>query len=328
MPKNYDIIFIGHFAVDTIIYNNNISHSLGGGVTYGPLAAYTYNKNQRLGIVSEVGKDFDKSLLNSFKNTSIDLKGVRKESKCSTNYKLHYHDGVRDLTLESCADPIKFSNFPEEFKSTKCFMFAPIANEIPDDLVDSILNETDAYIGADVQGFIRKFNPDGTINKNFDKIISDRMKKILKKCGERLILKASDEEANYIAGETEFIKSTKDLSKISDSLILTTLGSNGSLIKKKGIKMIHIPALVPNKLADETGAGDCYSAVFLSEYLNSDHSWDAIKKAGYCASGACSFLIEEKGPHGFGTYEQVQARLKIMNTIKTPVHDLVKNNDF
>lgn len=328
MDKKYDIVFIGHFAVDTIIYNNIISHSLGGGVTYGPLAAYTYNNNQKLGIVSEVGKDFNNSMLDTFKKTNIDLRGVRRESKCSTNYKLHYHDGVRDLTLESCADPIKFSNFPEQFKSTKCFMFAPIANEIPDDLVDAILSKTDALIGADVQGFIRKFNQDGTINKKFDKTISDRMKTILKKCGDRLILKASDEEANYIAGETDFIKSTQNLSEISDSLILTTLGSNGSLIKKKGIKMIHIPALVPNKLLDETGAGDCYSAVFLSEYLNSDHSWESIKKAGYCASGACSFLIEEKGPNGFGTYDQVQERLKIMNTIKTPVHDLVKNKEY
>jgi sugar/nucleoside kinase (ribokinase family) len=301
---------------------------LGGGVTYGPLAAYIYNKNQKLGIISEVGKDFDNSLLNSFKNTSIDLTGIRRESQHSTNYKLYYHDGVRDLTLESCADPIKFNNIPNSFKSTKCFMFAPIANEIPDDLVDTILSETDAYIGADVQGFIRKFNPDGTINKNFDKTISDRMKKILKKCGERLILKASDEEANYIANMNDFIKSTQYLSEISNSLILTTLGSNGSLIKKKGIKMIHIPALLPDRLLDETGAGDCYSAVFLSEYLNSDHSWESIKKAGYCASAACSYLIEEKGPHGFESAEKVQARLKIMNTIKTQVHDLVKNNNY
>jgi sugar/nucleoside kinase (ribokinase family) len=176
--------------------------------------------------------------------------------------------------------------------------------------------------------FIRKFNPDGTINKTFDKKVSNRMKKILKKCGERLILKASDDEANYIAGINDFIKSTQELSKISNSLFLTTLGSNGSLIKKKDIKMIHIPALVPDKLMDETGAGDCYSAVFLSEYLKSDHSWESIKKAGYCASAACSFLLEEKGPHGFGTAEQVQARLKVMNTIKSPVHDQVKNNNF
>jgi sugar/nucleoside kinase (ribokinase family) len=151
MTKNYDIIFIGHYAVDTIIYNNVVSHSLGGGVTYGPLAAYTYEKNQKLGIVSEVGKDFDDKFLELFKNTSIDLSGIRRESACSTNYKLYYHDGVRDLTLEACADKIDFKNIPEKFRSTKCFMFAPIANEIPDELVDNILSETDAYIHSKIQ---------------------------------------------------------------------------------------------------------------------------------------------------------------------------------
>jgi len=327
-PKKFDIIFIGHFAIDTIIYNNEVSHSLGGGVTYGSLAAYNYDSGLKIGICSQVGKDFDKNFLKIFSNSTINLKGVMNDSEYSTNYKLYYHDGTRDLTLEHRADPLVYNKIPEEYKNSKCFMLAPIANEISDELVDNIIKNTEGFIGADVQGFIRRFNPNGTLNLKRDKLVIENMKHFIKKCGNRLILKASEEEANYITECDDFIESTKILSEFSDGIILTTLGPKGSIIKLKGHKMIHIPAFKPNKILDETGAGDCYSAVFLSEFLNSDKSWESIKRAGYLASVACSFLLEEKGPNGYGSKSDIIERLKQKNIIKTDLHEYIKRNYF
>jgi sugar/nucleoside kinase (ribokinase family) len=328
MASSFDIIFIGHFAVDTIIYNNKTSHSVGGGVTYGSLAAYNYNPNLQIGICSEVGKDFKQEYLKEFKSTSIDLEGVHKESACSTNYRLYYHDGTRDLTLEACADEIQFERIPKKYRSAKAFMLCPIANEIPLEFISDIIEktkDTGAIIGLDVQGFIRKFNQDGSINKTRDIKYADKMKKIIEICDGRLVLKASDDEANYITGLSDVIASTKELSKLTNAIILSTLGANGSLAKYKDNKMVHIPAFVPKKIVDETGAGDCYSAVFLSEYINSDRSWDAIQRSANHASVAASFLLEEKGPHGFGSSKQIEERFKQNKTLKSSFQEKITN---
>ncbi|MHA1339044.1 MAG: PfkB family carbohydrate kinase [Promethearchaeota archaeon] len=326
--KKFDIIFVGHFAIDTIIYENEESHSLGGGVTYGPLAAYNYDPSLKIGICSEVGHDFDKNLLNIFNNTTIDLEGIKFDSEFSTNYRLYYHDSKRELTLKYRAKPIDFRKIPEKYKNAKCFMLAPIANEITDDFLEKIIKYTNGYIAADVQGFIRRFNKDGTLNLSINKEIAKKMRNFIHNCGEKLILKASDEEAKYIAECDDVIESTKSLAENTNAIILTTLGRDGSLIKFKNYKMIHIPAFQPNQILDETGAGDCYIAVFLSEFLNSNHTWEEIKKAGYMASVACSFLLEKKGPHGYVSKSKILKRLEEKNIIESKFHKIIKENYF
>ena len=339
MEKSFDIVFIGHFAIDTIVYDGEVSNSVGGGVTYGSLAAYNYNKSQKLGIFSEIGNDFKDEYLDLFNNTSIDLNGIGHNSEKSTNYKLVYHDGVRDLTLESRAESMEFKNLPESYKSAKCFMLAPIANEISYEFIEELVDKThnNAYIALDVQGFIRRFKEDGTMNITPDPKKQQLMRDIIELCNGCLILKASDYEANYITGNKDIIQTTQELANeelieitknIADennAIVLSTLGPGGSLIKSKNAKMMHIPAIKPEKpIVDETGAGDCYSAVFLSEFLNSKRSWDEYKKAGYAASAACSFLVEQKGPQGFADAELVQQRLNNMKSIPSELHDKIK----
>ncbi|MHA1821638.1 MAG: PfkB family carbohydrate kinase [Promethearchaeota archaeon] len=343
MPEEdrFDIVFMGHFAIDTIIYNNVESHSLGGGVTYGSLAAYYYKPEQKIGIFSEVGKDFNEELLDIFKNTRIDLDGINVGSEYTTNYRLEYIGNYRKLTLNHRANNLKLENLPDKYKNAKCFILAPIANEIDYDFIKGLVEQTDAFIALDVQGFIRKFKEDGTIDTTPDPKRQKLMRDIIDLCNGRLILKASDYEANYITGLDDIIQTTKELAKddiinitknLADNhsaIMLSTLGPEGSLLKSKNVKMIHVSAILPEKeIVDETGAGDCYTAVFVSEYLNSKHSWDEFKRAGYCASAACSFLLEHKGPVGFASREQVIKRLENKRVIPTDLHEKVKKNFF
>lgn len=327
--KDFDLVFIGHFAADTIIRNNVESRSLGGGVTYGSLAAYNYNEKQKIGICSNIGKDFDQHFLNIFNTSSIDLCGVKSNSKQTTNYEIHYHDEGRDLILKSKAKPIMMADIPEKFLSAKCFMIVPIANEISLDFVETLLNKTDSLIAIDIQGFIRKFNPNGSISMNFNRKIIESMKKLIKISSDRLIVKASDEEANYLGGENDIIKSTVNLSDLGDALIISTLGKDGSIIKKRGEKMIHIPAFKPKgDIADETGAGDCYISVLSSELIHSNMNWETIKRAGYCASAAASFLLEKKGPNGVKSSSEINKRLALKNIFFSPIHQIIKDNYF
>lgn len=327
--KDFDLVFIGHFAADTIIRNNIESRSLGGGVTYGSLAVNNYNIEQKIGICSNIGKNFDRHFLKIFNKSSIDLSGVKSNSKQTTSYDIRYHNEGRDLILKSRAKSIIMADIPKEFLSAKCFMIVPIANEISLEFVETLLNETDSRIAIDIQGFIRNFNSDGSISMKFNNKVIKSIKKLITISSDRLIIKASEEEANYLGGETDIIKSTINLSDLGEALIISTLGKDGSIIKKRGEKMIHIPAFKPKgDIADETGAGDCYVSVFSSELINSNVSWEIIKRAGYCASAAASFLLEKKGPYGVKSSAEINQRLAMKNTFFSPIHKIIKENYF
>lgn len=330
MKSSFDIVFMGHFARDTIISpKGDVSHSLGGGVTFGTLTAHKYDTTQKIGVFSEIGKDFNSSWLEIF-GKEIHLEGIGSHSEQSTHFSIEYFaSGGRKLTLESKADPLQFEYLPRAMLDSNCYVISSIANEVSFDFIKNLVDQTNAWVGIDIQGFIRDFLPDGSINVNPLSELIENIYKILNYCGDRLILKASDDEINYIANNKDVIKSTQAISEMGDFILCTTLGPQGSLIKRRKEKMIHIPAFTPDMgVIDETGAGDCYLSAFLSEYIKSDYSWEEIKRCGYIASSAASFSLEHKGPYGFGSKQQVQVRLQNMDTIPSPFHKNVKYNNF
>jgi hypothetical protein len=328
MTSPFDHIFMGHFARDTIIApNGETSNSLGGGVTFGTLTAHNFNKTRKIGVFSEIGKDFNFDWFDIF-NHKIDLMGVRANSRKSTNFQIEYFEkGGRQLVLKSQAKPLQFSKIPFNYLSAKSYIISSIANEISYDFIKRLVDETEGWIGIDIQGFIREFNDDGTIKTEPALSLIENMHKIFQYCGERLVIKASGEEINYVAENDDVIESTKLISNLGDFLVCTTLGPDGSLIKRKGQKLIHIPAFLPvNGVVDETGAGDCYLSAFVCELLNSeDPNNTSLKRCGYIASSAASFNLEHKGPKGFGTFQDIIQRIEMGKTIPSQFENIIKN---
>jgi len=126
--------------------------------------------------------------------------------------------------------------------------------------------------------------------------------------GERLILKGSEEEMKLVSGQQDW-NEIMNYFKQYDCISIMTLGESGSLVAKKDKDTIRIHAFQPEKVIDETGAGDVYLAIFLYEFLNSEKSWKAVKNAAYLASSAASFEVEEKGVRGFKSKEKVYDRM-------------------
>lgn len=89
-----------------------------------------------------------------------------------------------------------------------------------------------------------------------------------------------------------------------------TMGEKGSMLTKKGEKILKIPAFKPRRVLDETGAGDVYFSIFLYEFIHSDKSWKTIEEIAYLASAAASFLVEKRGSAGFATKRAVLKRMK------------------
>ncbi len=311
------IIFAGHFAIDHIIRFKRINKpSLGGSVSFCSLALRKYTKNADISIVSHIGKlNFNNTLLNKIRVKNINLGGIKYSQVKNTNFILDYFDHARTLTLRSRSPNLNFNDIPSEFLDNPpdIFVLVPLCNEISYEYVSQVLKTfPDAYIGIDLQGFIRKIDETGKVTYVYDNEILTNLRKIIDLIGDRLILKGSEEEMKLIAGECEGFEEVMSYCNQyeNDGIYIMTLGEKGSMLTRKGEKVLKIPAFKPRKVIDETGAGDVYLSIFLYELFHSDKSWKSVKKAAYLASAAASFLIEKKGPAGFETRKAVLKRMK------------------
>lgn len=314
-----DLVLVGHFALDTIVNRRitpeTVSHSLGGGVTYGSLAASYFDPNASIGVVSRIGHDFDRNLLSVFNGHTIDLAGIANSGEFSTGYMLIYHEKGRDLKLMNKSPNIEISNFPSSFIAAKAIHMTPIANEFSPEFIQELADHDatqDTLIGIDVQGIIRDFDKENNVIMRKDPEIRDRVFQMLKKFGSRMFFKASDNEAIACTGITDLVEATEKLAE-SGAYIFTTMGEKGCYIKAPGQKMVKLNAYSPRECVDETGAGDCFSATLLLQMAQlkaKERSCDNLIKATKMAMAASSFLIEEKGPHGFGSKEKIADRVK------------------
>ncbi len=314
LKEKFTFIFCGHFALDKIIrFNQDSMQTVGGGVTYGSLALDTYTSDVWIGIVSNLGSiNFKKEFLREFLERNINLDGISWSHSKNTNFVLNYFNHTRNLTLISKSPNLNFKKFPLNYisKNPDAILLCTLCNEIDIEYIENLVkNLKNSYIAIDLQGFIRKIDNSGQISLKYDKSFNKKISYISDLINDNLILKGSEEEMKTLSGIKDPIKSIDKLT-MNDSLIITTLGEKGSLIARKGEKIIKIPAFRPNLVVDETGAGDAYMSVFMYEFLKSSKDWESIKNAGYIASAASSYLVEMKGPKGFQSKKMVLKRIK------------------
>ena len=311
------LFFIGHFAVDTVIRFKRLSNpTLGGSVSYCSLALRAYTQYAKISIISHVGTaNFDKSLFNIIRNKNIDLKGIKYSGVENTNFTLDYFNHTRTLTLKSKSPNLVVRDIPLKYLDNPpdVIVLVPLCNEISYQYVSQISKLfPNIYIGLDLQGFIRNIDERGIVSHIYDENIISNLTKIIDLIGDKLVLKGSEEEMKLLANEYH------DLDKVmmhfesfgTNGIFIMTLGERGSLIYQKGKKILKIPAFKPEKIIDETGAGDVYLSIFLYEILHSDKSWSAIERVGYLASAAASFSVEKKGPSGSVIKKNVLKRIE------------------
>ncbi len=321
--NNTSIIFAGHFAIDHVIRFKRINKpSLGGSVSFCSLALRKYTNNVKISIISHIGKlNFNDSLLDKIKNKEIDLAGITFSQVKNTNFVLDYFNHTRNLTLKSRSPNLEFNEIPLKFfqNPPDVFVLVPLCNEISYEYVSQILKRfPETYIGIDLQGFIRKIDQNGKVNYVYDKEILINLEKIVELIGDRLILKGSEEEMRLIAGQCEEFEEIMNYcyEYKNNGIYIMTLGEKGSMLTKKGEKILKIPAFKAKKVIDETGAGDVYFSIFLYEFIHSDRSWKSVEKSAYIASAAASFLVEKKGTAGIKSKKAVLKRLRKKRYIK------------
>lgn len=303
-----DVVFFGHFALDKVIYQAEVTETLGGGVTFGSAAATAYDPGLRVGIVSVVGGDFKPEYRRLVDGWGVDLRGVHQTAGHTTRYVLRYHPGGRDLTLAARAPDLAIEQVPEAYYHARACMLGPICNEIRRDFVYALEAKLApaTRIGVDVQGFIRDFDAGGNVKLKDKAFAREKIYDLIDTLDHRLVLKASDYEAAAITGKANPYEAIRELNR-SNAVIIVTRGEYGSLVLQGAGDLVKIPAFRPSTIRDETGAGDAYMAGFLAEFCRDPGN---LHRAGLVGSAVASFLLEGKGPSGVRPKAEVERRIR------------------
>ncbi len=295
MPETtaFDIVTVGHFVMD-LINSPRITQprtSLGGPPAFVSLAASKLGV--RVGVISKVGKDFQKSLA-WLRENNVDVSQVHVvEDALTTSFVLTYSDRGRRLRLRSKAPQIELSDIPASLHA-KAIHVAPVAGELSTEIVPTLKEKT-RVLSIDPQGLLREFGEAGRVRL---KTLADAG--FLRHCD---IFKSSLQEARALTGHSKLVASIGKIREYGVNTILVTMGKNGTLAYL-GDEVYHVPPCKPRVFKDPTGAGDAFMGGFLAEFTRGrEPLWSCC-----VGSAAASFVVEEVGSKRFGERSEVYER--------------------
>ncbi|MGZ8889488.1 MAG: carbohydrate kinase family protein [Halobacteriota archaeon] len=294
--QNFDIAVVGHFSIDTIILPSRTKPFVvfGGAATYTSFAAKSLDATAS--IISKVGGNFPEAYLWWLGQEGIDLAGVTKlADEPTTCFELTYNKTLseRTLKIKSKGPALSTTDVPRDFHA-KAVHIAPIANEIPYELVEELKQHAD-ILSLDPQGLLRSFDEAGNVSENAE--VDNRIFSLIN------IYKSSQNEIYTLTGESELKPAIKAIHDVGVETVLVTMGAKGAVLSVEGAQY-NIDACPSQVLVDPTGAGDVFIGAFLTEYLRQ-------KESLWCASvgsAAASCVVEGIGPTYFGKKEEIYRR--------------------
>lgn len=296
----FDIISVGHFAIDSIFLpdRNTPFIVLGGSVAY---ASFTARRlDTTVSVVSKVGGDFPKAYLWWLEQEGVNLSGIVKvETAQTTRFELKYSNNLRNrkLRLKSRAPPITVDDFPKSLKA-KAIHVAPIAGEVTYEAAKK-LRSCAQWLSLDPQGLVRKFDDKGNVTRGS---LAD--KRVLELVD---IYKSSSIEIKATTAMSNLKSAIRAVHNYGVETVIVTLGMKGAVLSVEG-KVYKIPAYKSKKVIDPTGAGDVFIGGFLAEYIRGENLlWCAC-----VGSAVASLVVEDAGPTFLGEKAEIYRRARVL----------------
>jgi len=294
----FDIVSVGHFSIDSIFLPDRQMPFvvLGGSAAYVSLAARRLES--RVAAISKVGGDFPEAYRWWLDQEGVNLSGLKKvETASTTRFELKYSTDLseRTLHLKSKAPSIDADDLPNPLKAFAIHV-APIAGEVTYEIVEKLKSHADV-LSLDPQGLVRRFDEGGNIS--LGSLADSRMLDLIN------VYKSSQSEIQAVSGQTDLVSAVESVHNHGVKIVIVTLGSKGALLSVEGTRY-DVPACVPAKLVDPTGAGDAFISGFLSEYVNGEN----ILRCACVGAAMASFVVEGIGPTFFGDKTQVYQRAR------------------
>jgi sugar/nucleoside kinase (ribokinase family) len=299
------LVAVGTVAFDTIETPfEKRDYVIGGAATYIALSASQF-VNQS-GMVSVIGDDFPKSMLDQLSGRGVDLTGLQvKQGEKSFYWSGKYHFDmnsrdtlVTDLNVLADFDPI----VPEGYKNCEFLMLGNLAPVVQMKVLDQ-LHHRPALVVMD------------TMNFWMDIAWEDLMKVIARVD----VLTINDEEARQMSKEHSLVRAARKILTMGPKYLIIKKGEHGALLFH-GDKVFYAPALPLEDVVDPTGAGDTFAGGFIGYLAHTgDISFENMKRAIIVGSALASFTCEKFGPERLSEitkselYERVQAFVQLTN---------------
>ncbi len=194
------------------------------------------------------------------------------ESSRTTEYSFHYEGDRRVMRQEAVGDPWTRERALEAAGEAEWIhVGALVRTDFPEEVV-AALAQTGRALLVDAQGLVRRADL-GPLQTDGE--IGDVLRHVR-------ILNLNDEEAETLVGSAE----PETLQSLGVPEILLTLGSQGSYVVMPGV-VAHVPAEVVTGHVDPTGAGDTFSAAYLTQRAAGAEPVEAARTA---ARAVASFL--------------------------------------
>jgi sugar/nucleoside kinase (ribokinase family) len=270
---------------------------IGGAGTYIALSASFYESNQK--IVSVVGDDFPKEMLNTLESKGVDLEGLQvKEGEKTFFWSGRYHNDmnsrdtlVTELNVLENFDPI----VPSSYQGSDYLILGNLSPQVQK-LVIERLDKRPKLIAMDTMNF-------------WMDIALEPLKETIAMVD---VLIINDEEARQLSGEYSLKKASKVIRAMGPKYLIIKKGEHGALLFHEE-KVFFAPALPLEDVFDPTGAGDTFAGGFMGYIASTDDiSFDNMKRAIINGSAMASFCVEK-----FGTE-------KLLNITKTDLNNRIE----
>lgn len=300
------LLTIGSVAFDAIETPfGKTDKIIGGAGTYIALSSSYFVKNQS--IVSVVGEDFPKEMLDKLAARGIDLDGLQvKQGEKTFFWSGRYHNDmnsrdtlVTELNVLEHFDPI----IPASYQGVDYLMLGNLSPQVQKQVIER-LDKRPKLIAMDTMNF-------------WMDIALEPLKETLKLVD---VLIINDEEARQLSGEYSLVKAATAIRAMGPKYLIIKKGEHGALLFHEE-KMFFAPALPLEEVFDPTGAGDTFAGGFMGYIAASDdHSFENMKRAIIAGSAMASFCVEE---FGTGKLENLTK-----DEIDERIHAFIQLTDF
>lgn len=270
--KTYDVIALGELLIDFTEngmsnQGNPMFEANPGGAPCNVLAMLS-KLGHKTGFIGKVGDDYFGSLLKkAIEETGIDSRYLYRDENVNTTLALvhTYEDGERDFSFyrEPGADMmLKESEIDEEcIKNARIFHFGTLSMTH-----EGVRAATKKAVEiAEKNNALISFDPN--LRPPLWKDLEDARKAVIYGLEHTQILKISDNEIQFLTGESDYTKGVAWITERYDiPLILVSMGKEGSRAYYKG-KMVEEPTFSQDKTIETTGAGDTFCACALHYVL-------------------------------------------------------------
>jgi sugar/nucleoside kinase (ribokinase family) len=273
----FDVVFLGHYTHDTIVYPDRTQVVDGGAYYYG--ASVTARLGLRTAVITRLARE-DWRAVAKMEQAGVTM--LARETPASTALRLVYPTkdlDQRTIEMTTWADPFTIQEVAGVEARAYIIAASSVRGEVPLEIVRELASRG-VPVALDVQGFIRVMR-DGKLTLDEWPGKEAFLRYVT-------ILKTDAVEAQLLTGQSDRRAAAQRLASLGPREVLLT--HSGSVLVYHDGQWDEAP-LVPRQIRGRSGRGDTCTAASLSRRLTAPP-----ENAVLWAAAVTSLKLEEEGP--------------------------------